>query len=118
MTRSVEQRMNDILDAIARARAADRRMRLGESLCDDEGVKIAFQAILHNLVVIDEALRAIPVEILERTPEAPWSEFAAVRELIAPDYLHIDPAAVHRTIEADLGRLDAAVRRLRAAQPG
>ncbi len=107
--------MNDVLDAIARARVADKRMRLGESLCDEAGVQIAFQAILHNLFVIDEALRVIPVEILERTPEAPWSEFAAMRDLITPDYLHIDPAAVHRTIEADLGRLDAAVRRLRAA---
>jgi uncharacterized protein with HEPN domain len=116
VTRSVEQSLNGILDAIARARVADRRMRLGESLCDEAGVQIAFQAILHNLVVIDEALRAIPAEILERTPEAPWSEFAAVRDLIAPDYLHIDPATVHRTIEEDLGRLDTAVRRLRAAQ--
>jgi uncharacterized protein with HEPN domain len=107
--------MNDILEAIARARVADRRMRLGESLCDEEGVQIAFQAILHNLVVIDEALKAIPMEILERTPGAPWSEFEAMRDLIVPDYLHVDPAAVHRTVEAELGRLDAALRRLRGA---
>jgi uncharacterized protein with HEPN domain len=108
--------MNDSLDAIARARVADKRLRLAESLGDEVGVQIAFQAILHNLFVIGEAVKAIPAEILERDPATPWSEIAALRDVIGHHYHRIVPDIIHRTVEADLGPLDAAVRRLRAAQ--
>ena len=115
MTRTAEQLMNDVLDAIARARVADKRMRLAESLGDDVGVQIAFQAILHNVFVIGEAVKALPTEILDRDPTTPWSEVAGMKELIPADYHHVVPALIHRSVEEDLGQLDRAVRRLRAA---
>ncbi len=116
MTRSLEQRLDDILSAIARARVADERMRQAELLDDDAGVQVAFEAILHNLFVIGEAVKAIPAEILEQDPETPWSEIAAMRDVIGHHYHRIVPAIIHRTVEADLGPLEAAVRRLVAAQ--
>jgi uncharacterized protein with HEPN domain len=106
--------MQDILDAIARARVADKRMRLADSLGDDTGVQIAFQAILHNLYVIGQAVKAIPDEILERDPETPWSEFAAMREVTAANYHRIVPAIIHRTVQDDLEPLAESVRRLKA----
>lgn len=108
--------MTEILDAIARARLADKRLRLAESLGDEAGVQVAYQAFLHNLFVIGEAVKAMPVEILEADPATPWSEFAGMREVVAPSYHRIVAARVHQTVEADLGSLDIAVRRLRAAQ--
>ena len=114
MTRTVEQRMDDVLDAIIRARVADKRMRLAESLGDEVGLQVAFQAILHNLFVIGEAVRAIPDAILERDSETPWSDIAALRDVIGHHYHRIVPAIIHRTVEADLGPLETAVRRLRA----
>ena len=108
--------MSDILDAITRARVADKRMRLGESLGDDAGVQIAFQAILHNLFVIGEAVSAIPAEILERDPETPWRTFAVMRDMAGYNYHHIVPERIHRIVEGDLSALDVAVRRLRAGQ--
>ena len=116
MTRTVEERMNDILEAIARARVADKRLRLAESLGDEAGVQIAFQAILHNLFVIGEAVKAIPAEILEQDPETPWSEIAAMRDVIGHRYHRIVPEIIHRTVDGDLGPLEVAVRRLRAAR--
>jgi len=108
------ERMTEILDAIARARVADKRMRLGESLGDDVGVQVAFQAILHNLFVIGEAVKEIPAEILEQDPEIPWSEIAGLRDVIGPNYPRIVPASIHRSVEEELGPLDLAIRRLRA----
>lgn len=115
MTSSVEQLMNDVLDAIARARVADKRMRLGESLGDDIGVQIAFQAIQYNVFVIGEAVKAMPAEILERDPETPWSDIAAMRVVAGHDSLRIVPSSVQRTLVAGLDPLEVAVRRLRAA---
>lgn len=115
MTRSVDPRLQDILDAIARARVADKRMRLGESLGDDVGVQIAYQAILHNLSVIVEAARALPAEILERDSETPWGEFAVMGDMRGHNYRVINLAEVHRTVDVDLDTLEKAVHRLRAA---
>lgn len=108
--------MNGILDAIARARVADKRMRLASSLGDEVGVQVAFQAILHNLCVIGEAVQAIPPEVLARDPDTPWSEVAAMRDLISPDYHRVVPDLVHGSVDEVLGPLELAVRRLRATR--
>jgi uncharacterized protein with HEPN domain len=116
VTGSVEERLNDILDAIARAKVADRRLRLAKSLVDDVGVQMAYQAILHNLDVITDAVGSIPAEILERDRGTPWSRIVALPDAIGHSYLRVDPEAIHRMVETDLVPLDVAVRRLRAAQ--
>jgi uncharacterized protein with HEPN domain len=108
--------MQDVLGAIARARVADKRMRLGESLGDDVGVQIAYQAILHNLFVIGEAVKAIPADILARDSETPWNEIAAMRDVIGGQYHRVVPELIHRAVEDDLGPLEVAVRRLPAAR--
>jgi uncharacterized protein with HEPN domain len=110
------ERMDRILDAIARAKVADRRLRLAQSLVDDIGVQLAYQAILHNLDVIAEAVRSIPAEILERDPGTPWREIVALPDAIGHSYLRIDPEVIRRMVETQLAPLDVAVRRLRAAQ--
>lgn len=113
--RTVDERMQDILAAIMRARVADKRLRLGQSLGDDVGVQIAYQAILHNLSVIGETVKAIPVEILDRATDVSWADVTAMGEVLGHDYQLIVVADVRRMVDVDLGRLEAAVRRLRAA---
>lgn len=114
MTRSTEDRLNDILTAIRRARVADKRLQLGESLGDEAGMQIAFDAILHNLFIIGEAVKALPPTVLDQAPEMPWSEIASMRDVIGHHYHRIVPAIIHRTVEADLGPLEDAVKRLRS----
>lgn len=111
-TRPVDPALQEILDAIARARVADKRMRLGESLGDYTGVQIAYQAILHNLTVIAEAAKAIPAEILERDSETLWGDVDVMGDVLGHNYHVIDAPEVHRTVDEDLGRLESAVRRL------
>lgn len=115
MTGGVDERLNDILDAIARARVADKRSRLAESLGDDVGLQIAFQAILYNLAVVGEAASGVPMEVRERDPGIDWSEVAALQDVVGSRRHGIAPAAVRELLESDLALLEATVRRLRAA---
>jgi len=108
--------LQGILDAIARARVADKRMQLAESLGDDVGLQIAYQAILHNLFVIGEYVSVMPPELLARDTDTPWGEIAGMRQLLGLNYHRIEPEVIHRTVDVDLGRPDAAVRRLQGAQ--
>ena len=103
-----------ILDAIARTKVADRRLRLASSLVDDIGVQMAYQAVLHNLRVISNAVLTIPTETREQAPGIPWSEIVALPETMGGNYLRVDPEAVHRMVDTYLEPLDVAVRRLRA----
>lgn len=90
MTRSVDDRLGDILTAIAGARVADERLQ-----------------------VVGQAVKALPDTLLEGNPDTPWSEIAAMRDVIGHHYHRIVPAIIHGTIEHDLGPLEATVRRLR-----
>lgn len=112
MTRSADERLADILDAIAHARAADERMHLAESSGDVTGVQTAFEAILHNLFVIGEEVKALPPEVLDRDEGIPWGDIAALRDVIGHHYHRIVPEIIHRTVQSDLGPLEEAVTRL------
>jgi uncharacterized protein with HEPN domain len=116
VTRSTDQRLADILDAIAHARAADERLRLAESSGDATGVQIAFESILHNLFVIGEAVKALPPEMLDREESIPWSDIAALRDVIGHHYHRIVPEIIHRTVESDLGPLEEVAKRMRTTQ--
>lgn len=113
MTRNTGERLDDILAAIARARVADDRLKTAESQGDSAGVQIAFDSILHNLFVIGEAVKALPPDLLESEPGMPWSEIAAMRDIIGHHYHRVVPAVIHRTVQVDLGPLEVTVNRLR-----
>jgi uncharacterized protein with HEPN domain len=88
-------------------------MRSAEAEGDQVGVQVAFDSILHNLFVIGEAVKALPVHLLEADPDAPWSEIASMRDVIGHHYHRIVPAIIHRTIEVDLIPLEQSVSRIR-----
>lgn len=100
-----------ILAAIGRARVASKRMVLAESLADDVGVQIAFQAVLHNLSVIGEAVKVLTPEQREQVPDFPWDAYAEA-DVIQPTYHQINPAEIQRTLGTALDPLEAAARRI------
>ena len=72
-------------------------------------------AILYNLLILGEAVKALSEETKRRRPEIPWKQIAGLRDLLAHEYFQIDFDEIERVIERDLVPLDAAVRDLRAA---
>lgn len=112
--RSVEAWLNEILDAVARAKVAEKRLRLADSLKDETGLQIAFQAVLYNMQVIAVAIQSIPAKTRSQEPATPWSEFVLLGTVVDHDHQHIVPETIRRTVEDYLTPLDAAVRRLKS----
>jgi uncharacterized protein with HEPN domain len=72
-------------------------------------------AILYNLLILGEAVKALTEETKRRRPEIPWKQIAGLCDLLAHEYFQIDFDEIEKVIERDLGALDAAVSDLRAA---
>lgn len=47
-------------------------------------------AVLHNLLVIGEATKSLPVNLFERYPEIPWKKIKGLRDIIAHQYFGLD----------------------------
>mgnify|MGYP001182327335 FL=1 len=114
MSRTSRQRLDDVLEAIRKARVADERLRAADASGDLELVETAFDAVLMNLMVIGESVKALPPEVLAREPEVPWRDVMGMRDRVGHHYHRIVPEIVHASVRRDLGPLDAAVRRLLA----
>jgi uncharacterized protein with HEPN domain len=65
VTRSDEERFADILDAIDRCQNYERYLR------SEEFGSMAYDAVLRNLGVIGEAVRALPPETRNAMPTSP-----------------------------------------------
>jgi uncharacterized protein with HEPN domain len=68
----------------------------------------AFDAILYDLLVIGEAVKALSAEIRERHPHVPWSQITGMRDVLAHDYFRILSDVVRTTIDRPLTVLEAA----------
>lgn len=67
----------------------------------------------YRLVVIGEAVKALPSDLLARQPQVPWREIARLRDLLAHHYYRVDALVIRRTVETPLIELrDAAARLL------
>jgi uncharacterized protein with HEPN domain len=69
-------------------------------------------AITLNFVVIGEAIKKIPMEIIDRCPDVPWKEFAGMRDKMVHGYFQISPMIMWETIQHDLEPLASVVKML------
>jgi len=79
---------------------------------DDDESNMAFDALLYRLLVIGEAVKALPADLLEQEPNVPWREVARLRDLLAHHYYRVDPQIIRRTVDGPLRELQAATQRL------
>lgn len=107
MTRSAEQRLQDILAAVAAIRdhatsAQDHGLGRNEPLVLD--------AVVRQLAIIGEAVAALPAALLADSPDIPWQDIAGMRILLDHHYHRVDPDVVWNTVDEDLPPLEQAVR--------
>lgn len=107
MTRSVDERFDDILAAIVRCRRY-REHLLNEN---DELAAMAFDATLRNLAVIGEAVRALPEETTRAMPDIPWASIAGLRNIVVHEYFRVDYAAIIDIVDNYLTDLAQAIAR-------
>jgi uncharacterized protein with HEPN domain len=68
--------------------------------------------LLYRLLVIGEAVKALPPELLALQPQIPWREIGRLRDLLAHHYYRVDARVIRRTVEAPLSELRGAVAQL------
>jgi len=73
--REVKLYLTDIDDAISTIQSYTKDMTYEQLLADRK----TREAIILNFVVIGEAIKKIPQEIIDRHPDVPWKEFAGMQ---------------------------------------
>ena len=106
MTRSDEERFADILNAIDRCQNYERYLR------SDEFGSMAYDAVLRNLGVIGEAVRALPPETREAMPDVPWASIAGLRNIVVHEYFRVNPDLILDIVDHQLGPLGQRLRSL------
>jgi uncharacterized protein with HEPN domain len=104
--RQVKLYLTDIDDAVSAIQSYTRDLTFEQLLADRK----TREAIILNFVVIGEAIKMIPPEIISRYPDVPWKEFAGMRDKMVHSYFQISPVIVWETIQHDLDLLAEATR--------
>lgn len=102
--REPADRLEDILAAIERIVA--HTAAIGAPSERDTGLADVYRDAVHyQLLVIGEAIGALPEEVRERDPEVPWRAIVGLRNRLAHEYFLIDPAQIRAVVDRDLGDL-------------
>jgi uncharacterized protein with HEPN domain len=105
MSRHLSLYLNDILESIERIQKYAFKISY-EQLIDDEKT---FDVIVHNLMVIGEAVKQIPDELREKYSQIPWREIAGMRDIITHAYFTINSRIVWNVIHLELVPLKACI---------
>jgi uncharacterized protein with HEPN domain len=115
VSRTARQRLAGIRQAVDGVQAAVQALQRAEAEEAEDGAQLAFDALLYRLMVIGEAVKALPVELLASQPQVPWREIARLRDLLAHHYYRVDGQVIRRTVEAPMEQLRDAVANLIAS---
>lgn len=105
MSRSTDQRIADILEAI------DRCRRYVDALSSDDRdlAEMAEDAIERNLQIIGEAAKHLPAELTDARPEIAWPQIRGFRNILVHQYFGVDVATVREVVETFLPPLVTAL---------
>lgn len=106
MTRSGQERLDDIVEAVTAIRS-----HLTKGTLKDE---VVVDAVRMRLLEIGEAVKCLDTTILATEPGIPWKQIARMRDHLAHRYFLSSTEIIIETIDSDLDPLLAAVDRLRS----
>ena len=108
MSRDVHGRFADILAAIARCEQYRHRLDDPDPLVE----AMAYDAILRNLAVVGEAVRALPDSIKAADARTPWASIAGLRNIVIHEYFRVDADLIAEIVADELQPLAEAIGRL------
>ena len=101
-----EERLADIIDAIAAIKSHLTRGELSDGLI--------FDAVRVRLIEIGESVKLLDSKLVGSESDVQWSDAAGMRDWLAHHYFDTSRAVVEATITKDLPPLEEAVLRLQA----
>ncbi len=96
--RSWQERIDDIIEAIAEIQAFVRPMTFEQFAADAKTMK----AVALDFIVIGEAASRVPDEVVEANPEVAWHLMRGMRNRLVHDYFGMDPQVIWETALHDL----------------
>ena len=96
MSRSDQERFTDIIDAVKRCE------QYAPHLNSQDHSAMGYDAILRNLAVIGEAVRALSSQTRARNPDVPWAAIAGLRNVVVHEYFRINPELIPDIVENQL----------------
>jgi uncharacterized protein with HEPN domain len=93
-----QHRITDILEAIEKV----QRYVEGMAFNDFEEDSKTVDAVIRNFIIIGEAARNVPEEIVVRHPSIPWRLMGDMRNFAVHEYWGVELRTVWETIRSDL----------------
>ncbi len=103
MTRSDDERLADIGAAI------ERCLAYRDFLDSPDFGSMAYDAVLRNLAVIGEAVRALPEGFKAAHPEVTWPAIAGLRNVVVHEYFRVNPDLIRDILDSHLSVLASAI---------
>ena len=110
----MRERLRDILEAVERINRHTAAMGGAPDERDAGLADVYRDAVHYQLIVIGEAIRALPEAAKARDPEIPWSAILGLRNRLSHEYFRIDSELIRQVVDRDLADLSRRVRRLMA----
>jgi uncharacterized protein with HEPN domain len=105
--RRLRYRLQDILDAIKQIEAEQSKGK-----ADFDANALIQVWMVHHLMIIGEAVRAIDPAVRLKYPRIPWQQIAGMRNILVHDYFRINETVVWETVEKHLPDLKVEIQKL------
>lgn len=106
MARAADERLQDLRTAIDRIKRAAAGL---DQTSFEQADQEALVPICWSFLVIGEAIKGLPEDLLRRHPAVDWRGFTRFRDVLAHQYFRIEPTFLWKAISVSLPPLDAAV---------
>jgi uncharacterized protein with HEPN domain len=106
-------RIQDMLDAIAEIQSFTAGLDLETFRQDRKTVR----AVAYNFMILGEAARHVPRDVLARHPHVPWAQIRGIRNVVAHEYRRVDVDVVWQTLQSNLPPLVPLLQQMLEAEP-
>jgi uncharacterized protein with HEPN domain len=110
--RQLRERLEDILEAVAQIETEQAK---GKAAFDENPLVQVW--MVHHLMIIGEAVRAIDPAERSKYPSVPWRQIAGMRNILVHDYFRINQEIVWETVEKHLPELKTEVEQILGQLP-
>jgi len=108
----LRERLEDILEAVAQIETEQAK---GKAAFDENPLVQVW--MVHHLMIIGEAVRAIDPAERSKYPSVPWRQIAGMRNILVHDYFRINQEIVWETVEKHLPALKTEVEQILGQLP-